>query len=356
MTAKREFNQPLHAFRGFAILNIVVIHAFGFVFYLAESMQNPAESALMVLDWVNSILFHDSTLYFAFISGILFSMVLQDRGYKRFFKSKLAYVGMPYLFFTLLFTWRNWPFDGGAAVYFDGTALEFLQLVGMNFLTGGAIFTLWYIPVLLVLYIATPLFARLLSIEGAKWLNVAIVLSPLIISRVWPAISWTNYAYFLGAYLLGMYTGANYGSVIELVRRHAVLFVAAAIGTTAILVALFASEGPAWGIVRFTESAWYLQKIAISGLVLLWFERSITTVPKWLDMLGNYAFSIYFLHGYLLFEFYALMERTGLVLESVPVIIFWAIATYIAVIATSVLITFTAKKALGGKSRYFLGA
>ena len=78
MTAKLEFNQPLHAFRGFAILNIVVIHAFGFVFYLAESMQNPAESALTVLDWVNSILFHDATLYFAFISGILFSMVLQE--------------------------------------------------------------------------------------------------------------------------------------------------------------------------------------------------------------------------------------------------------------------------------------
>ena len=356
MTAKREFNQAIHAFRGFAILNIVVIHAFGFVFYFAKSMENPAESALMVLEWVNSILFHDATLYFSFISGILFSMILQERGYARFFKSKFMYVAMPYLFFTILFTWRNWPFDEGTAVLFGGTAMEFLQLVGSNLLTGGAIFALWYIPVLMVLYIATPVFAKLLAIERLKWLNVAIMLSPLIISRVWPAISWTNYAYFLGAYLLGMYTGANYGQVIEFVRRHAVLFVAAAIGTTAILVALFTSDDPAWGIVRFTESAWYVQKIAISGLVLLWFERSITIVPKWLDVLGNYAFAIYFLHGYLLFEFLSLMERTGLVLESVPLIIFWAIATYVAVIVTSVLITFAAKTALGRKSRFFLGA
>ena len=46
MTAKREFNPAIHAFRGFAILNIVAIHAFGFVFFLAESMESPAESAL----------------------------------------------------------------------------------------------------------------------------------------------------------------------------------------------------------------------------------------------------------------------------------------------------------------------
>jgi hypothetical protein len=50
------------------------------------------------------------------------------------------------------------------------------------------------------------------------------------------------------------------------------------------------------------------------------------------------------------------MERSGLVLESVPAIIFWAIATYVAVMITSVLITLAAKTALGGKSRYFLGA
>jgi len=356
MQAKQEFNQPIHAFRGFAILNIVVIHAFGFVFFLAESMENPAESALMVLNWINSILFHDATLYFTFISGILFSMILQERGYVQFFKSKLNYVFLPYLFFTALFTWRNWPFDGGAAVFFDGTVLQFVQVVGKNLLTGGAVFTLWYIPILLVLYVATPLFAKLLATKEAKWLNVAIILSPLIISRVWPAISWTNYAYFLGAYLLGMYTGANYRLVIETVRRHAVLFIATAIGASAVLVVLFIAEDPGWGVVRFTETAWYVQKIAISGLVLLWFERSITMVPRWLDVLGNYAFAIYFLHGYLLFEIYGLMVRAGLVLENAAVIIFWAIATYVGVIALSVLITVAAKTALRGKSRYFLGA
>jgi len=354
MSENRTFNQPIHAFRGFAILNIVAIHAFGFIFYLAETMEHPAGAALKVLNWANGILFHDATLYFAGISGILFSMILQERGYARFFRSKFAYVFMPYLFFTALYSWRQWPLEG-PATFFDGTMWEFLLLVGRSLLTGDAIFALWYIPVLMVLYAATPVLAKLLATDDAKWLNVAIMMSPLVISRVWPEISWTNYVYFIGAYMLGMYTGANYRRAIEFVQRHVVLFAITAIVTTAVLVVLFGLDNSAWGIIRFTESAWYMQKIAISGLVLLWFERSITYVPKWLDVLGNYAFAIYFLHGYLLFELYAALVRFGIVLETVPAIIFCAIMTYAVVIIASVVITFVAKTVLGRRSRYFFG-
>jgi membrane-bound acyltransferase YfiQ involved in biofilm formation len=355
MTAGRQFNQPIHAFRGFAILNIVVVHAFSFTFYLAGFMENPAESALKILDAASEILFHDSTLYFALISGILFSMILQERGYARFYKSKFTYVVLPYLFFTTLYSWRHWNLDD-ELIIFSGTLVEFLEFVGTNLMTGGAIFSLWYIPVLVVLYIATPVFAKLLKTERAKWLNVAIVLSPLVITRVGLDVSWANYVYFLGAYMLGMYAGANYASVLEFVRRHELLFVVLALVMTAILVLLFSLDRPSWGMIRLDESAWYVQKIAISGLVLLWFDRSITTVPKWLDVLGNYAFAIYFLHAYLLFAAFRLLEESGFVLETVPVIVFWAIAMYVAILGTSVLITFIGKTVLGAKSRYFLGA
>lgn len=354
MTTKRQFNQPVHAFRGFAILNIVVIHAFGFIFYLAGTMENPAKSALTIFEWANGILFHDATLYFAFISGILFSMILHERGYARFFQSKFAYVFTPYLFFTALYSWRHWTPDGGLVV-FDGTVVEFLQFVGSNLLTGNAIFALWYIPVLMALYVATPVLAKLLATDNAKWINVAIMMSPLVISRVWPDISWTNYAYFIGAYMLGMYVGANYRQTMEYVQRQVVLFVVIAIGSTVTLTVLFALDDPVLGVVRVTESAWYVQKIAISGLVLLWFERSITIVPKWLDVLGKYAFAIYFLHGYLLFEFYRVLEQVGVVLETIPAIVFWAILTYVAVIVASVGITYAGRKLLGKNSRYFLG-
>jgi peptidoglycan/LPS O-acetylase OafA/YrhL len=87
----------------------------------------------------------------------------------------------------------------------------------------------------------------------------------------------------------------------------------------------------------------------------VWFKRSIATVPKWLDVLGNYAFAIYFLHGYILYEFERILTEAGVILESVPSIVFMAVVFYLAVILVFVLITFIGKKILGGTSRYFLG-
>ncbi|MFT5520827.1 MAG: hypothetical protein ACI9IA_001424, partial [Enterobacterales bacterium] len=266
----KSFNHSIHAFRGFAIINIVAIHAIEFFFFYVGTGENPPETALKVMAWGESILFHDSTLYFTFISGMLFSMILIDRGYLRFFRSKLMYVVLPYLFFTALITWRNWNNDG-FIVYFEGSTLDFIALVAKNFITGGAIFSFWYIPVLLVLYIATPVLAKLMTISNAKWLIALLIMAPLLCSRAWPDVTWTNFAYFLGAYMLGIVVGANYSKTIELIERYLLSFVLVAIGSTLVLVGLFYIESPKWGIITFTESAWYIQKIAISALVILLF-------------------------------------------------------------------------------------
>ena len=54
------------------------------------------------------------------------------------------------------------------------------------------------IGLLAVLYLLTPLLARLVSYPGATWLKATIILAPLVVSRVWP-IGWPNVVYFLGA-------------------------------------------------------------------------------------------------------------------------------------------------------------
>src|SRR6056297_2213580 len=71
----------LHSFRGFAIINIVFIHAFAYALFLAnDNSLDPKDPIGMA----NGLLFHNSTIYFAVISGILFSVVLKSKGYKRF--------------------------------------------------------------------------------------------------------------------------------------------------------------------------------------------------------------------------------------------------------------------------------
>ncbi|WP_260679360.1 acyltransferase family protein [Thalassomonas sp. M1454] len=345
----------MHAFRAFAIVNITAIHAIEFVFFFAETSEHPAKPNLTPFAWGESILLHDSTLYFTIISGMLFSMVLVDRGYASFFKSKLAYVIAPYLFFTTLITWRGWGLDGTLKM-FDGDLLNFLTLVFNNFFTGAAIFSFWYIPVLLVLYVLTPALAKIVKLEWGKWLFIPILLAPLVCSRAWPDVTWTNFVYFLGAYMLGIIAGINYKKTIAVIERYLLLLALVAIGSTAALVGLFYLDSPKWGIITFTESAWYIQKIAFSALVILLFERTIHYIPKWLDLLGNYAFAIYFLHAYLLFEMYAVMEKLMDVPISLPIILTLALLNVGLVILFSLIITYICKLILGKWSRYFVGA
>jgi membrane-bound acyltransferase YfiQ involved in biofilm formation len=354
MTTK-EFIPSLHAFRGFAIVNVVAIHAIEFIFFFAGTANTTAKADLTPFQWANSILFHDSTLYFTFISAILFSLILAERGYQNFFKSKFKNVVLPYIIFTCLVTWRNWGF-GGELTIFDGSLQEFILQVGENLLTGGAIFSFWYIPVLFVLYLATPLFSKLLAISNGKWLVVLIILAPLVCSRAWPDITWTNYAYFLGAYMVGLVVGANYRKTIELMERRLLLVSLTAVASSLALVGLFYLDSPKWGMITLTESAWYVQKIAITGLVILLFERTMKSVPKWLDILGNYAFTIYFLHAYLLFEMFTFMAEIIPIPTSLSFVLALALLNVVLVIGISVAITYTLKLLLGKYSRSIIGS
>ena len=353
----REFNYPIHAFRGFAILNIVAIHAFALVLIHAEATDSEAGLALGVISFLNGVLLHDSTLYFTYISGILFSMILAERGFKRFFRSKFLYVFLPYLFFTTINSLRSvsgppeWE-----VTLFDGTILEILQVISGNLVTGRAILIFWYIPVLMVLYILTPLLARLVSAPGWTWLKALIIVAPLVTSRVWPEVSWTNYVYFLGAYLIGIIVGNNYRATIELVRENVAMLVVVAIVTSLAVAAVGIFQLPAYGIMNLAESAWYIQKIAIAGLVLLWFDNTMTSVPKWLDLLGNYAFALFFIHMTLVLELVRWLAVNDIRIDTPAALVMWLGISFTLALGGSVLITYLGKLLLGRYSRYFLGA
>ncbi len=87
---KSSFFQHLHAFRGFAIICIVLGHCLaGVAFFSGGKSVN--STAL----WFNSIaetLGRGGTIYFALISGLLFSLVLSNKGWSHFFKSKVLNV------------------------------------------------------------------------------------------------------------------------------------------------------------------------------------------------------------------------------------------------------------------------
>lgn len=348
---KQKFEPSLHAFRGFAILNVVAVHVFGFFIYYAQ--VNKPGLDVKWLDRVNEVLFHDATIYFTLISGILFSLVLKQRGWKSFYRSKLLNVIVPYFLMTLLFTWTHYSF-GGYKLFNEGFA-SYLQNVGKNLLTGDAIFTFWYIPVLMVLYLITPILVALTKNKITSGLLIALAISPLFFSRVWPEISWTTFMYFTGIYTVGIHVGNRFNLIMETSRKY--IFVISALFTisTVVLWYLYKYEIQKWGILSFQETAFYIQKLSFSCLILLLFKRFAGKLPKWLDALGDYAFPIYFLHAYLIFVLYDWLAERQVALSSTPLLILFCIIALCFTLTVCFVIAKLFNIVFGRWSRHIIG-
>jgi fucose 4-O-acetylase-like acetyltransferase len=102
----------VHSFRGFAILNVVAVHALALAVIIPRNWAADPTAPLSVL---SETLFHDSTVYFALISGLLFSSILRARGYRNFYQSKARYVLIPYIVCTIVFSLMRWD-ETGAGV------------------------------------------------------------------------------------------------------------------------------------------------------------------------------------------------------------------------------------------------
>jgi peptidoglycan/LPS O-acetylase OafA/YrhL len=290
--------QHLHAFRGFAIINIVAVHVFSTVLKAASAQADPGPAA----KWIgvfNEILFHGSTLYFALISGLLFTVALRRRGWQRFFRNKVTNVIAPYIVMSLLFTMIKWYLDhgfpsaGNPPAAFFGTFLSNLWL-------GMAQPGYWYIPVIVVLFAATPLLAVLVTGRHAGIGILVVGTLPLFLTRSGVEVTPGTLIYFAGMYAVGMYMGENYPGNLERLRRWRWAFGAIAATSTAFLALLFARDMDLYGGISLRESLFYLQKLALSGLLLVFLQRWEHRLPGALDQLASHAFAIYFLHQFVI--------------------------------------------------------
>lgn len=284
----------LHAFRGFAIINIVAVHAFGTVLKIGPPQADPGPAAKWI--WIsNEILFHDSTLYFALISGLLFTVALRRRGWSRFFRNKLTNVISPYIVMSLLFTLVKWYKDYGFPSAGNPPA-AFLGGFLSNLWLGTAQPGYWYIPVIVVLFAATPLLLFLVTGRHAGIGILVVAALPLFLSRAGVEVTLGTLIYFAGVYAVGMYLGENYAGNLQRMKRYQSGFGAVAVISTAALVLLFTKDIDMAGRVSLRESFFYLQKLSLAGLLLIFLQRREHRMSRALDQLASHAFSIYFLH------------------------------------------------------------
>ncbi len=250
------------------------------------------------------MLFHDGTIYFALISGLLFSAILRPRGYRRFFQSKLSNVFAPYVFCSAVFSVVVFEMDGSGVLGIQGSLDNYLKSLPGNLIHGQAQFTFWYIPVLLVLFLLTPLLDKAATAKSHMFaVFLLIALLPLVVPRPQfvPDVSQVTLPtviYFAGAYTIGIFVGYRLDESHAFVNKHKAVFVALAISASVAIIVLQFSGIDRFGSFSLLESLYYVQKLSIAAIVLYWLHGRGAAQPKWLTHFAESAFSIYFLHAF----------------------------------------------------------
>ena len=345
----------LHSFRGFAIISIVSGHAVSALYITAYHKYNWSDPIL----YINEILFNQCTLYFALISGLLFSAVLKERSYTKFYKNKILFVFLPYLFFTIFYSFVK--FKRYNLIYIDQID-QVLNNLFANLLFGGGNFVLWYIPVLFGLYILTPLFSFLL--RHKKQTNVIlwlIILIPLISSCIKFQIMYEfiviKIIYFSGAYVLGMYLGENIESSLNWVKLYLFQILFIVFVSSILLFYLHYYNIHKYGRINILEAVYYIQKIFLAGVILVLFKNLGQLQPLWLSKVAVDSTPIYFIHGAIVYSCASLflfihVDKTYALLT----IFSGAIALTVFTIIVSMLISALIKKIFGKTSRFIMGA
>ena len=352
---KPQFLSYLHSFRGFANLNIVAIHAIGLALIICNS-HDPKDP----FNIANELLFHNSTIYFAVISGLLFSLVLDRKGYKAFYSSKFKNVLLPYLFLTCLFSIFIFSPQNPFAVDTDHYPANALR----NFIYGKAQFTYWYIPVLIFLYAVTPVLNYIMKSRWGIYITVLIILLPLLISRVelidsgqTDSLSLRTMIYFTGAYAAGMLFGREPETYFAGVRINMLLLILITLCSSAALLYFEFHDVDKFGFWSLRSTLFYIQKMCLSGIIIVAYKSRGIRQPRWLFPIANNAFAIYFLHAFCLLIMYALLMQFGALSTSFPLnFLLTAVLLFLSSILMSIMIAWIFKKLLGKYSKMFVGA
>jgi surface polysaccharide O-acyltransferase-like enzyme len=308
--------------------------------------------------WLTALtgtLFHGSTLYFALISGILFTRVLRTRSRTAFYKSKLTHVLLPYVLLSVLMTLLGWPPgpDYGMA---SGLTSQFPGVLARNLMTGGAQTHLWYIPVLMALFLLTPLLDALLK-HGKGVGVILLALMPLIVSRsVYPnLLSLESICFFLGAYAFGMFLGERLEGMLTFVKRHLSALLILLLAFTALNFLLFRWDYVASGFTSLHQSVVYCQKMLEAVLILYGLHVREDRLPKLLGLLGTHAFSLYFLHITFIWALsHALISIAPI--TGIGRVIVYSLAIYALSILFSLLLSMAVRRLAGRYSRMLIGS
>jgi len=339
--APRSRDISFDAFRGIAILLVVIAHcgAIGWGFRDATEGRWNFYYSIFVRQTILCAL-----PIFMFVSGywLANARCATFQEYRLFLSKRLTRILIPYLFwsafFYAMFALRGQPHS--------------VSDFAFKLLTGQVEAAYFFLLMLIQFYLLTPIFVRLTEVRGA---TVGVVLAHVLFVavldavRLWydkdfsfvyvkmPFLSWVSFFY------LGMLLRRR----PDALERVKAVWLA---GAAALFLGLSLVEGGvliANGYFEFGISDIKYTTLLYATAVLLLFFKVRRTVnwPRLLALLGDYAFGIYFIHGFFLRGFHkALMPRLPALYQVQPL---YQAAVLCGTLAASCAVVFAMRRIVG---------
>jgi peptidoglycan/LPS O-acetylase OafA/YrhL len=160
--SERPYLHELDRLRIITALSVVAVHVLAFTMYF-----DPTPFALLIHMGV-LMTFHFTREVFMFVTAFALVYVYYGKPFLlgRFWKRRGLGVVLPYVIWTAIYVWVNFPMHG---------PLDFLQLVFVNVLTGNASYQLYYILLTIQFYVLFPLFLKFLRrVQHRPWLTLGV--------------------------------------------------------------------------------------------------------------------------------------------------------------------------------------
>lgn len=345
MATPKKFLKHIHYFRAFAIINIVIVH----LWHIPSAYQD--HHGVELVNTVREVAFHDSTIYFLFISGFLFYYLSPRFELIKYYRNKLFNVISPYLIIASSIVLINQlPVVTGR----EESLLQFFKYLGRSLLNGSAQIQYWYIPFISLVFLISPF---LLKIPATVFQRIVLLgcLSPLLGLRTDTSITVYQYLYFFPIYLLGIYSAMDYSNVVAFIKEYKNRLIFLLVITTGLLI--FLHGKPYYlGFVNITESLYYIQKVSICFLATLFLMKLENKEIVLLDLFATYSFAIYFMHT-LVGDNFIKIWYYHQVFAKLPGLIFPLSFFYVATMCfITLFVCMLLKRVLGKQSRYFIGA
>lgn len=340
--------------RAIAIVLIVGAHCYGIADYAPT-------------DFLSRLLFNltsGGTIVFVFISGFLFHHVffLKNR-INIFFKLRASRLLIPYLILSvapILYRiyfepdfWSDYISPEKSGALYDYIFPYLLFLV-----SGDHLVAYWYIPFAITLFLCYPFHTAFIRMKrGPQLLLIAItVLIALVVQRPLPKslLFIQSLVYLMPVYLIGIYCSVHKERIYDYFRNKEAILLIAFVGV--ILVQSYL------GVIGNTHKAFFTyegidtilpQKVLLCLFLMVWLHRFEDYSNKWINLLANTSFAIYFLHGYVLRALFIIKNQMGIERFSNPLLVF--VLSLIILIAVSIVLALILKRIFKGNSRYISG-